>query len=215
MSCTSTGPRSSDSTANSPRITSTPRRTRCSKTPSRRSPEWGGGSSMSRHPTWRPRPRSGRPCAGSRPPVSTRRRTPARADEYGPDLSGLIDIGRGLSAVDYHRLLESRRDFTGRMRTLMADIDLLLLPGFGVGSPTIAQMANLGSDQKLFAAVTVPTARSTTAECRRSLCPQGSPTGALPWLHSSSARDFAEPLDPAAGHAFQQVTDHHTRHPAL
>ena len=139
---------------------------------------------------------------------------PSRADEYGPDLSGLIEIGRGLSAVDYHRLLESRRDFTGRMRALMADIDLLLLPGIGVASPTIAQMANLGSDQKLFAAVTVPTAPIDNCGMPSITLPAGFTERGTPLAAQFVGGDFTEPLVLAAGHAFQRATGFHTRHPA-
>ena len=139
---------------------------------------------------------------------------PSRADEYGPDLSGLIEIGRGLSAVDYHRLLESRRDFTGRMRALMADIDLLLLPGIGVASPTIAQMANLESDQKLFAAVTVPTAPIDNCGMPSITLPAGFTERGTPLAAQFVGGDFTEPLVLAAGHAFQRATGFHTRHPA-
>ena len=140
---------------------------------------------------------------------------PARKDEYGPDLSGLIEIGRGLTAGDYHRLLESRRDFTGRMRALMADIDLLLLPGIGVGSPTIAQMANLGSDQKLFAAVTVPTAPIDNCGMPSITLPAEFTDRGTPLSAQFVGGYFTEPLVLAACHAFQQVTDFHTRHPEL
>ncbi|UVI36990.1 amidase [Brevibacterium spongiae] len=139
---------------------------------------------------------------------------PARAAEFGPDLSGLIEIGRGLSAVDYHRLLESRRAFTGEMRALMADIDLLLLPGIGVASPTIAQMADLGSDPELFAAVTVPTAPIDSCGMPSITLPAGFTDRGTPLAAQFVGGDFAEPAVLAAGHAFQQVTDFHTRHPA-
>lgn len=138
---------------------------------------------------------------------------PARAEEYGPDLSGLIEIGRGLSAVDYHRLLESRRAFTGRMRELMADIDLLLLPGIGVGSPTIEQMGELGTDPKLFRAVTIPTAPIDSCGMPSITLPAGWTERGTPLSAQFVAGDFKEQLVLAAGHAFQQATDFHTRHP--
>ncbi|WP_253720389.1 amidase [Brevibacterium renqingii] len=138
---------------------------------------------------------------------------PARAEEYGPDLSGLIETGRGLSAVDYHRLLESRRAFTGRMRELMSDVDLLLLPGIGVGSPTIEQMAELATDPKLFTAVTVPTAPIDSCGMPSLTLPAGSTDRGTPLAAQFVAGDFKEQLVLAAGHAFQQATDFHTRHP--
>jgi amidase len=138
---------------------------------------------------------------------------PARADEYGPDLSGLIDTGRELSAIDYHRLLESRREFTGRMRRLMADIDLLLLPGIGVGSPTNEQMANLGNDPELFESVTVPTAPIDNCGMPSITMPAGFTDRGTPLAAQFVGDNFDEHLLLAAGHAFQQVTDFHTCHP--
>lgn len=140
---------------------------------------------------------------------------PARSAEYGPDLAGLIEVGRALSAVDYHELLESRRAFTGRMRALMADIDLLLLPGIGAASPTTAQMENLGSDAELFAAVTVPTAPIDNCGMPSITLPTGFSDRGTPLGAQFVAGDFKEALLLAAGHAFQQATDFHLQHPRI
>lgn len=140
---------------------------------------------------------------------------PSRSEEYGPDLSGLIDLGRGLSAVAYHRLLELRRAFTGRMRQLMADVDLLLLPGIGVASPTIAQMETLGSDPQLFAAVTVPTAPIDICGFPSITMPAGFTERGTPLSAQFVGAEFSEQLLLAAGHAFQSVTDFHRAHPDL
>lgn len=139
----------------------------------------------------------------------------SRREEYGPDLAGLIDLGRGQSAVDYFALLESRRAFTGRMRSLMTDIDLLLLPGIGVGSPSVAQMEQLGSDPDLFAAVTIPTAPIDICQMPSITVPAGFTDRGTPLAAQFVAADFDEQLLLAAGHAFQQVTDFHTRHPHI
>lgn len=140
---------------------------------------------------------------------------PARQSDYGPDLSGLIEIGQGLTAVDYHRLLESRRAFTGRMRSLMADIDLLLLPGIGVASPTIDQMSSLATDPELFAAVTVPTAPIDSCGLPSITLPAGFTDRGTPVAAQFVAGDFDEQLLLAAGHTLQQVTDFHREHPDL
>ncbi|GAA3509298.1 amidase [Dietzia aurantiaca] len=83
---------------------------------------------------------------------------PSRASEYGPALARLIDTGLGLSAVDYQALLSRRRAFTGRMKRIFRDIDLVLLPGAGLASPTTATMSSLGTSPELLAALLVPTA---------------------------------------------------------
>lgn len=140
---------------------------------------------------------------------------PARSAEYGPDLAGLIEIGRGLSAVDYHELLESRRAFTGRMRSLMNDIDLLLLPGIGVGSPTITQMESFGSDPELFNAVTIPTGPIDSCGMPSITLPAGFTDRGTPLAAQLVAGDFEESLLLAAGHSFQQATDFHRQHPQI
>ncbi|AZL04939.1 amidase [Brevibacterium aurantiacum] len=140
---------------------------------------------------------------------------PSRSAEYGPDLAGLIEIGRGLSAIDYHELLESRRAFTGRMRALMSDIDLLLLPGIGAASPTISQMENLGSDAELFAGVTIPTAPIDNCGMPSITLPAGFTERGTPLAAQFVAGDFKEGLLLAAGHTFQQATDFHRQHPHI
>src|SRR5699024_10775137 len=125
----------------------------------------------------------------------------------------LIEIGRGLSAADYHRLLEARRAFTGRMRELMAVIDLLLLAAIGVGSPTIEPLRELGTDPKLFRAVAIPSAPIDSCGMPSITLPAGWTERGTPLSAQFVAGDFKEQLVLAAGHAFQQATDFHTRHP--
>jgi len=57
---------------------------------------------------------------------------PSRKDEYGPALAGLIDTGRGLSGLDYQKIILRRNDFRGRVQTLFQNIDLLIIPTTGV-----------------------------------------------------------------------------------
>ena len=60
---------------------------------------------------------------------------PARKSEYGPALSSLIDLGSGLSGLDYQKIVLRRASFRGRVAALFEDIDLLLVPAQSLASP--------------------------------------------------------------------------------
>lgn len=140
---------------------------------------------------------------------------PARREAYGPAMAGLIELGRAQSGMDYQKIVLHRHDFSGRVRALFQDIDLLLVPATGVASPTVERMSRLGEDSELIAAIL------------RYTCPfdmTGSPTITLPGGFTDAktpiafqfvARHFEEELLVRAGWAFQQVTDWHRQHPAL
>ena len=140
---------------------------------------------------------------------------PARRPEYGPALSGLIEQGHGLSGLDYQKIALRRHDFAGRVRALFEGIDLLVVPAQAFASPTVATMATLGQDPSLIATLL------------RFTCPfdmTGSPTITLPCGFTERgtpiafqlvSRHFEEELLVRAGHAYQQATDWHRRHPAL
>jgi amidase len=140
---------------------------------------------------------------------------PARKDEYGPALSGVIELGRALSGMDYQKIILRRNDFRGRVAALFRGVDLLLLPAQGFASPTLAKMATLGEDAALMTSLLGFT------------CPfdmSGSPTITLPCGFTETGTPvgfqfvgahLAEELLCQAGYAFQQATDWHKRHPAL
>jgi amidase len=140
---------------------------------------------------------------------------PARKDEYGPGLAGLIELGRSLAATDYQKLALRRADFSGRVHALWQTVDLLLIPAMPFAAPTRAMMATLGEDAALLAGAL------------RYTCPfdlSGSPTLTLPGGATTDgtlvaiqfvAPNFREELLVQAGWAFQRATDWHRLHPAL
>lgn len=140
---------------------------------------------------------------------------PARKAEYGPALAGLIEQGRGLSGLDYQKIILRRHDFAGRVRAVFEHVDLLVVPSQGFASPTTQRMATLGEDASLIASLL------------RFTCPfdmTGSPTITLPCGFTDRgtpvafqfvARHFEEELLVRAGYAYQAATDWHRRHPAL
>jgi amidase len=154
------------------------------------------------------------PLCGIEAAVAHERTYPARKDEYGAGLAGIIELGRAQSATDYQKIILRRNDFRGRVAALLEQIDLLLIPALGVSSPALARMAGLGEDADLISGLL------------RYTCPfdmSGSPTLTLPGAFTAGntpeafqfvARHFAEELLVRAGWAFQQATDWHRRHPA-
>ncbi len=138
---------------------------------------------------------------------------PSRRADYGPALAGFIDAGRSVSAIALQKVLLRRRAFAGRVAALFGSIDLLLIPAQSMASPTIAQMATLGTDPRLFEAL---------AKFAMPFNMTGSPTITLPAGVTSQgtsvavqlvARHWAEALLVRAGRAFQRETDWHRRHP--
>ncbi len=71
---------------------------------------------------------------------------PARAAEYGPALSRLIDGGRELSGMDYQRILLEARRFNGEMESLLKQVDVVLAPVQPYAAPTHEKLADLAGD---------------------------------------------------------------------
>ena len=154
------------------------------------------------------------PLCGVETAVAHEATYPSRHNEYGPALSGVIDLGRDLSGMDYQKIILRRNDFRGRVMALFRDLDLLLAPAQGFASPTLAKMATLGQDPALMRSLLGFT------------CPydmSGSPTITLPCGFTDAGTPVAfqfvgahlgEALLCQAGQAYQGATDWHKRHPA-
>lgn len=48
-----------------------------------------------------------------------------------------------ITAVEHQHLFERRRAFVGRLRRVFESIDLLLMPGVGIASPTLKALSTL------------------------------------------------------------------------
>lgn len=140
---------------------------------------------------------------------------PARKSEYGPVLAELIEMGRALSGLDYQKILLRRHDFRGRVVALFETIDLLVIPAQPFSSPTRARITTIGEDPAMLGALIRYTAPFNLT---------GSPTITLPCAFTEHgtplafqfvARHMDEELLVRAGHAYQQATNWHRRHPVL
>ncbi|MGY3441271.1 amidase [Bradyrhizobium sp. USDA 4473] len=139
---------------------------------------------------------------------------PARSSEYG-GLRNLIEAGRAATGMEVMEAHHKRLAFTGNLAALFTEIDLLLIPTQTRADFTLAQ------EQELFATA------EGLSDFIRFATPfdmSGNPTITLPGGFSPkglplSFQLVSRPLDEAllvrAGHAYQQVTDWHHRHPPV
>lgn len=140
---------------------------------------------------------------------------PSRKDDYGPGMAGLIEMGRAQSGMDYQKIVLRRHDFSGRVRALFEDIDLLLIPCTGIASPTIELMGRMGEDVDLMSAVLRYTCPFDMSGSPTITLPGGFTDAGMPVAFQFVARHFDEALLVRAGVAFQQATSWHQRHPAF
>jgi amidase len=140
---------------------------------------------------------------------------PARRASYGAALTNLIELGRSLSGLDYQRIILRREALRGRIDALMGGIDLLLIPAMGFAAPSLAKMATLGTDERLTNSLLGFTCPFDMSGHPTLTLPGGFTAAGLPVGFQLVGAQGAEALLCQAGHAFQQVTGWHKRHPAF
>lgn len=155
------------------------------------------------------------PLCGIEAAVAHAATYPARADEYGPGLKGLIDLGRLQSALDYQEIVLRRHAFTGRVKAVMETVDLLMVPTTAMASPTTATMATLGENPDLISGLLRYTSPFDMSGSPSITLPAGFTDSGTPIAFQFVAPHFAEQWLVRAGWAFQNATDWHRRHPEL
>jgi amidase len=155
------------------------------------------------------------PLCGVETAVAHARTFPAQREAYGPALTGLIELGRSLSGLDFQRIILRREDLRGRVNALMTEIDLLLIPAMGFAAPSLAKMGTLGTDEALMNSLLGFTCPFDMTGHPSLTLPGGFTPAGLPVAFQIIGAHGAEGLLCQAGHAFQQATDWHKRHPDL
>ena len=140
---------------------------------------------------------------------------PSRKSEYGPVLSGFIELGLQQSAADYHKILKRRNDFRGRLTALFRDIDLLAIPTQSVAAPTVAKMATLGEDPDDLLRLIRFTCPFDMTGNPTIILPVGFTDDGNPITFQFVGRHFEEEVLFRAGHAYQATTAWHTHHPPV
>lgn len=140
---------------------------------------------------------------------------PAKAADYGPVLASLIDGGRSLDAMTLMKIHHQRLAFTGALRKLFRRLDLLLVPVHPFGNPTLSALDELLSRPGGLDNAVRFTAPFNMSGSPTITLPGGFTAAGLPIGFQLVAADLQEPLLVRAGHAYQQATDWHRRHPDL
>jgi aspartyl-tRNA(Asn)/glutamyl-tRNA(Gln) amidotransferase subunit A len=70
-----------------------------------------------------------------------RERLPARRADFDPRVAARIDLGMGVSAADYIRMQDRRRDWIARMEQRLEGFDALLCPTVPIVAPAIDALA--------------------------------------------------------------------------
>ena len=142
---------------------------------------------------------------------------PARADEYGPQLRALLELGQRVSGADYARIEVERRAFGARLHDLFERIDLLLVPPMST-TPRRVAAALEGVE---------PQGGESANSTLRFTAPfdySGSPTLSLPGGFTEDgvplgfqlvARHLEEGLLCRAGQAYEAATEWHQRRPPV
>ncbi|RPH62830.1 MAG: hypothetical protein EHM83_11010 [Burkholderiales bacterium] len=140
---------------------------------------------------------------------------PARRSAYGPALAGFLDEGRGVTGMQFQRILLRRRDFAGRVAALFDDVDLLLVPVQPFASPTIAQLGATIADAEGLASLIRFTAPFDMSGHPTITLPAGFTESGTPVAFQLVAAHMREQVLVRAGRAFQRETTWHRRHPRL
>ena len=140
---------------------------------------------------------------------------PLRAREYGPVLSGLLELGRKADGREVAKIHRRRKEFSGRLEALLREVDVLLMPAMDIAAPTLDYLAAHRDDpQARYARVRFTAPFDMTGSPCLTL-PGGATQESLPVGFQLVGRHFAEALLLRAGHSYQQASDWHRRRPPL
>ena len=140
---------------------------------------------------------------------------PARADEYGPALSRLIDTGRELTGMQYQQVLLDAMAFSGELESVLEGVDLILAPVQPFAAPSHEQLEALAEDPELNRRLIQFTAPFNVSGHPCLSLPCGQTAEGLPIGFQFVAGKCQEVTLCRAGMALQAVTDWHRLRPSL
>jgi len=138
---------------------------------------------------------------------------PAHKDAYGPWLSAGLENGLSLPAVLFQQMRLRRMAFTGRLRTLLGQVDLLLTPVQPFAAPLLEDMDAIEPSPEGLAGLLRFTVPFNMAGVPAISLPAGLTAAGYPVAIQLVARDLGEPMLIRAGRVLQRHTRWHLDRP--
>ncbi len=138
---------------------------------------------------------------------------PSLTSDYGPDMCSVMEAAAKISLIDLAKAHILRDQFAGQMADVFRDIDVLLIPVWATPAPSIADWAEKARGDivsELIYSIPFNLTGMPSLTMNGGLDKRGVPIG-----FQLVGKHLSEDLLLRAGHAFQSITDWHTRHPAL
>ena len=139
---------------------------------------------------------------------------PERAEEYG-SLRSLLDDGLAVKATDYAQVQAAGRRFAGQLGEVLAGLDALLCPSWPEPAPKIVPGESEEDRIDESASRLKFTAPYNFSGHPTLSLPCGFTEGGLPLSLQLVGRHLSEDVLLRLGHAYEEATDWHTRHPDL
>jgi amidase len=139
---------------------------------------------------------------------------PTRAADYG-GLGQLIESGRAVGGVDVMKAHHDRLAFSGALGALFSDIDLLLVPTQPSADFTLKEEAEIFATAEGLSEFIRFATPFDMAGVPTITLPGGFTAKGLPLSFQLVGAHLGEALLVRAGHAYQQATDWHRKHPPL
>jgi len=140
---------------------------------------------------------------------------PSRRSEYGPELVAFLDHGHDTTGLQLAAAAHDRLAYSGGLARSFESVDMLLIPTMTTRIPSLAALAGLGRDPNVLVDMLRYTAPFDFSGSPTITLPSGIDSTGLPLSLQLVGPHLSEGALARAAHAFQKVTDWHTRRPVL
>ena len=143
---------------------------------------------------------------------------PLRADEYGAFFRGILEMGSSVSDAEYAAATQLRNDFSSAFTAALATVDALASPAGGKTFALVReqQYGNADDLQELFDNIQMQfTVPADFAGIPAISLPCGVSREGFPLTIQFMGKHLSEAMLCRIGHAYEEITEWHMRHPPV